>query len=131
MVPTPTAIGLWTCDQIIIDRETVKPSLIGIFTGLAVESFPSDPQRFSVFSSLIDGEGRGRIEVTITSDESGEMIHTLRSGISIPDRLTAVNAAFRLRRVQFPESGVYSIHLLIDGELIAQRRIRVYTDDAD
>jgi hypothetical protein len=48
MTPKPIAIGLLLCDRVIVDKDTNSPSAIGIFTGLAVEHFPSDSQRFSV-----------------------------------------------------------------------------------
>ncbi len=59
MIPRPTAIGMALCDQVIIDDRTKKPSLIGIFTGIAVDDFPSDPQRFSAWAWLTaDGKFR-------------------------------------------------------------------------
>jgi hypothetical protein len=41
MTPKPVAIGLLLCDRVIVDKDSNSPSAIGIFTGLAVESFPS------------------------------------------------------------------------------------------
>lgn len=65
MTPTPIAIGLLLCDRVIVDKDTNSPSAIGIFTGLAVEHFPSDSQRFSVLAVLTDaqGDGRGKLAV--------------------------------------------------------------------
>lgn len=54
MTPKPVAIGLLLCDRTIIDKDTGSPSAIGIFTGLAVDRFPSEPQRFSVLAMLTD-----------------------------------------------------------------------------
>ncbi len=60
MTAKPIAIGLLLCDRVIVDKDTYSPSAIGIFTGLAVESFPSDSQRFSVLSVLTHTQGDGR-----------------------------------------------------------------------
>lgn len=126
MFPAPLAIGLWLCDQVIIDRTTNKPSLIGIFTGLRVESFPSDPQRFSVFAALTNAEGTGSIVLEATDDESGDQIHLQSGDIYFPDRFTVVNASFRTRGVIFPAAGQYTFSIAVDGETVALRRIRVY-----
>jgi hypothetical protein len=65
MTPKPVVIGLLLCDRVIVDKDTNSPSAIGIFTGLAVERFPSEPQRFSVLAVLTDaqGDGRGKLAV--------------------------------------------------------------------
>jgi hypothetical protein len=59
MTPKPVFIGLLLCDRVILDQGTSSPSAIGIFTGLAVESFPSESQRFSVLKVLTDAQGVG------------------------------------------------------------------------
>src|SRR3954465_14500366 len=65
MTPKPVVIGLLLCDRVIVDKDTSSPSAIGIFTGLAVESFPSEPQRFSVLAVLTDAQGEGRGKMTV------------------------------------------------------------------
>src|SRR5438128_12337567 len=65
MTPKPIAIGLLLCDRVIVDKDTNSPSAIGIFTGLAVEDFPSDSQRFSVLTVLTDAQGDGRAKLAV------------------------------------------------------------------
>jgi hypothetical protein len=67
MTPKPISIGLLLCDRVIIDKDTNCPSAVGIFTGLAVEQFPSDPQRFSVLALLTDAQGVGRGKLVVYS----------------------------------------------------------------
>jgi hypothetical protein len=61
MTPDPTALALILCEQVIVDQQTNNPSPINIFTGRAVDKFPSEPQRFSVFGALTDSKGTARI----------------------------------------------------------------------
>jgi hypothetical protein len=63
MTPAPTALGLMLCEQVIFDYRSRSPSPINIFTGLAVERFPSEPQRLSAFAVLSGGFGHGTIEI--------------------------------------------------------------------
>jgi len=62
MSQRPNAISLMLCDQVIFERGTQKPYLLGVFTGVAVDSIPTPPQRFDIFAALTDGLG----DVTIT-----------------------------------------------------------------
>ena len=75
MIQPPKAIGLFLCDQVIFDRDTQKPCLIGCFAGLAVNEFPSGPQRFDVFSVLTDGLGDVTIDLTATHLDTEDEVY--------------------------------------------------------
>jgi hypothetical protein len=128
MTPDPTALALMLCEQVIVDLHSHNPSLVGIFTGLAVEDFPSEAQRFSVFAALTDAQGLGRVEVRCIRLDTGDQVYAQQYPIEFPDRATVVNV--RLRHVRFPVKGAYDFLLLVDGHLISQRRLRVYSVDS-
>jgi hypothetical protein len=126
MVPDPTALALLLCEQVIVDQHSRNPSPINIFTGLAVEQFPSDPQRFSVFAALTDSQGDGRLELRAIRLDTGDQFYGQQHPVHFPNRATVVNVNIRVRGVRFPVAGVYEFLLLIDGSLVAQRKLRVY-----
>jgi hypothetical protein len=126
VIPNPTPVSLILCEQVIVDQSSHNPSPINIFTGLAVESFPSSPQRFSVFAALTDSQGVGRLELRGIRLDTGEQFYSQKYTIDFPDRATVVNVNIRLRNIRFPVAGVYEFLLLIDDHLMAQRRLRVY-----
>lgn len=130
MTPKPVAIGLLLCDRVIVDKDTNSPSAIGIFTGLAVEGFPSEPQRFSVLTVLTDaqGDGRGKLAVYRLDDHwlRQEEIYSTEHMIQFPDRFAVINFNLRVRTIRFPASGSYEFVLFVDADEIAHRRIRVY-----
>ncbi|HVS36892.1 MAG TPA: hypothetical protein VMS17_15135 [Gemmataceae bacterium] len=78
MVQPPRAIGLFLCDQVIIERGTQKASLIGCFAGRAVTAFPSEPQKFDVFAALTDGLGDVTIDLTATHLETDQEVYARR-----------------------------------------------------
>ena len=123
--PAPIAIGLMLCDQIIIDKDTNKPCLIGVFTGLAVHDF-EEPQRFSVFLCLTNGRGQVELELTGVRLDNGESIFRQTYETSFPSPLSVVNVSIRIRSIQFPAAGWYDFVVRAKGELIAQKKIRVY-----
>jgi hypothetical protein len=129
MTPQPTALGLFLCEQVIVDHQTRNPSPINIFTGRAVDGFPSDPQRFSVFAALTDAEGSGTLELVGVRLDSGMRFYGQQHPIQFPDRGTVVNVNVRIRNLRFPAPGWYDLLLLVDGDLVAQRRLRVYRQD--
>jgi hypothetical protein len=130
MTPKPVAIGLLLCDRVIVDKDTNSPSAIGIFTGLAVERFPSEPQRFSVLAVLTDaqGDGRGRLAVYRLDQHwlRQEEIYVTEHAIRFPDRFAVVNFNLRVRTIRFPASGSYELVLFVDADEVAHRRVRIY-----
>jgi hypothetical protein len=127
MVPDPTALALLLCEQVIVDQYSRNPSPIKIFTGLAVERFPSDPQRFSVFAALTDSEGDGRLELRAIRLDTGDQFYAQQFPVHFPDRATVINVNIRVRNIRFPVAGLYEFLLLVDGSLVAQRKLRVYS----
>jgi hypothetical protein len=128
MITRTTALGLAVCETVIVDSHTQNPSLVGIFTGLGVDGFPSDPWRLSVAAFLTGSAGEGTIEVRAIRLATGEQIYRQQGRISFRDQTDVVNVVFRIHKIRFPAPGFYLFQLLIDGQLVptAQRRLRVY-----
>ncbi len=126
MVPHPVVIGLTLCDLVIREERTRKTSTVGAFTGLGMPAFPGVAAPFSVLAVLTDGVGEGTIQLEITRLDTGEDIHAFEGRVVFPDVLAEVTYHLRLRSCMFPEPGLYQLTLLVDGEWVAQRRLRVY-----
>ncbi len=126
MVPRPIAAGLMLCDYVVVEEGTRKISLIGSFSGVRVPSFPFVRPQFCVFASLTDGLGDAMAELAVTHLDSDEEIYSFQRSVRFPDRFTEVRILIRLAAFRFPAPGSYLFTLLIDGEWVAHRRIRVY-----
>jgi hypothetical protein len=121
----PVAVGLMLCDQVIVDKDTYKPSPLGIFTGLAVADF-AESQRFSAFAVLTNGRGEATLELVVFRLDSGDQIYSQRFATTFPDPLAVVNINIRIRRIRFPAAGWYDFVLCVNSQHVCQRRIRVY-----
>ena len=130
MVPPPQALGLTLCDRVIIEQGTKNPTLISTFLARKVEEFPSEPVAFSAFVPLTGSSGTGKIELVAVRLDTLEQIYSQQGEVSFPDRLAVVHAHFRVSKIRFPTPGFYTFMLLVDGDLIAQRRIEVYQREA-
>ena len=126
MIPRPSLIGLWICEQVIIDSRTNNPSLISIYTGRQYPAFPSDPVPFSVFCSLTGTAGSGTMRLDVEQLASGRCIYSRSGPIHFPHRFAVVNISHRIQDVRFPAAGTYMFELFIDDDSVARRRLRVY-----
>ena len=129
MIPTPSAIGLTICDQILIEEGTRRISLIGVSGAIRLSDFPAVAPPFGVFSVLTGGRGDGTLALTITQVETDEEIYRWQHAIRFADRLANVHVVFRIRGCRFPAPGLYLVTLLVDSEWVAQRRIRIIAED--
>jgi hypothetical protein len=126
MSQRPSAVSLMLCDQVIFEEGTQKPYLLGIFTGVAVDGFPTPAQRFDVFAALTDGSGEVALTLSVVHLDVNQEIYTQQLAMRFTDPLRVVNLRFRVRQLIFEAPGTYLFALHVDEEEIAARRIRVY-----
>jgi hypothetical protein len=126
MAQRPSAISLMLCDQVVFEEGTQKPYLLGVFTGIAVDSFPTAPLRFDVFAALTDGAGDVSITLSVVHLETNEEIYAQQMTVHFADPLRVVNLRFRVRRLIFDAAGTYLFAFVANDEEIAARRVRVY-----
>jgi hypothetical protein len=126
MIQPPKALGLFVCEQVLFDRDTQRPCLIGCMAGMAVTEFPSGPQRFHIFAALTDGLGTVTIDLGITHLDTEEQVYTRRGALPFPDPLRVVHLRCRIADCSFPYSGTYWIALSAGDVEIAGCRLRVY-----
>ena len=126
MVPKPIALALFVCDYVIVEERTKKISLIGNFTGIGVDHFPAAVPPISIFAVLTEGIGDATIEIVVARLDTAEDLFVYRSSLHFPEKLVEVPFHVRLKQCSLPSAGIYQFTLLVDGEWIAQRRIRAH-----
>src|SRR5438552_2682291 len=114
------------CDQVVFEQGTQKPYLLGVFTGIAAENFPTIPRPFDVFAALTDGLGRVTMTLSVVHLDADQEIYSQSVTIRFPDPLRVVNVRIRVRRLSLEIAGTYLFTLTVDDEEIASRRVRVY-----
>jgi hypothetical protein len=125
MIPRPTPVCLSLCDSVIVEEGTRKISLINSFSTIRLSQFPKAPQPFCVFSTLTDAQGEGMVELSVTRLETDEEIYAVRRTLGFADRVTDLSVLYRIGNCVFPARGAYLFTILVDGEWIAHRRIRL------
>ena len=125
MSQRPTALGLLVCEQLIVEAKTLNITLVNCFTAKKVERFPSEPQRFTVFAALTDGQGLIGLDVVIRRLSDLRTIYRASVSQRFLDPLQEVRFWLGVTRCSFPSAGAYEISLFADRELIGQYRLTV------
>ena len=126
MPQQPSSISLMLCDQVVYEHGTQKPYLLGVFTGVAADQFPTASQRFDIFAALTDGLGDVKMILRVVHLDTNQEIYTQEMTITFPDPLQVVNLRFRVRQLIYEAAGTYLFALTADDEEIAARRVRVH-----
>jgi hypothetical protein len=129
MKQRPVAIGLFTCEQVIIDEGTRNFTLVNCFSRQAVKEIPSAPLPFVVFALLTDGIGEIRLEVRIRRLDTLELIFESTATARFTDPMHEMRCQIRVRDCSFPVAGPSEVALFADEEPIAHRRIVIFTED--
>ncbi len=135
MAIPPLCLGVLICRNAVRDPDTHKYHLLGVSNFFAVPSLPEKTQ-LTLFLSLIEVNGSYHVEVRIVEvDDDSEAIFRTSGTLEGNDPLAVFQFAMTPFNVEFTRAGEYRLQLLIDGEIIAERklavRIRGGGDDGD
>jgi hypothetical protein len=126
VIQPPKALALFLCDQVIFERGTDKPSLIGLFDTLRLPAVPGLAPRFDVYAALTDGLGTITVDLVVLSlDDEERQVYGLSAEVQFPSPLFVVHLRLRLAAWQVLAEGAYALSLLVNGEELAQRRLQV------
>src|SRR5437588_13121324 len=120
MNPQPIAVGLFLCQQVIVEERTRNITLVNSFNRRTAHEFPSPPQQFAVYAMLTNGRGEATLALSVSRLDSLEEIYRRAAHVTFADPLRQVRLWFRVKSCSFPEPGAYQVTLEADGELIIQ-----------
>jgi hypothetical protein len=125
MQQPPVAIGLLTCEQVIVEERTRNVTPVNCFASREVAHFPSEALPFVVFAVLTNGIGELRLEVRISRLDKLDLVYRRTETYRFGDPLQEVRTIIRIRDCSFPVSGHYEVMLLANNELVAHRKILI------
>jgi hypothetical protein len=125
MSQRPAALGVFVCEQVIIEDGKKNVTPVNCFARRTVQRIPSETVSFVVCSVLSDGNGEVAIDLTIQRLDTLEEIHHRSISVRFRDPLQDVLCVFRIRDFSFPMAGAYQVSLFADKDVIAQRRFRI------
>jgi len=125
----PRCVALVTCDGIVIDPSTGKPSLVGVFHHLSASRFPVIIAGRSIWIELAGGSSPAALRLRFTGPSAQGRASSclaerpLRVAFSDPGPIEAVHVPFPT--VLVPVAGEYTVELIADGVAIMSRPVSV------
>ena len=123
--PIPVALSINICDTIIRDEITKKVSLIGLFSAIKANTFPSTHPLFHIYVALTNGHGVYKTALRIVSVENGGIVLNIDGDLNIIDPLQVVELNIALQELRFTKPGKYSVQVLCNSELVGSRDFMV------
>lgn len=122
MSQVPVAVGLFLCEQAIIEEQTHNITLVNTFTRRVVDEIPWAPTNFVLFAVLTDGLGDVPLNLLIYRLHDMEEVFASSGKMRFTNPLNELRCLLRVRNCLFTEEGFYQVTLLAAGEQVAQRR---------
>ncbi len=121
----PVAQALYLCDG-HLGLSGGKTDLIGLFNSIRAASYPHVLNQIVVFARLLQGLGQVPFYVDIRFAATQQLVHVSSTHtLQFPDRDTVVEMALTLKRIRFPQAGIYLVELYCDAQWVADVRVLV------
>lgn len=129
--PHPVVKAFLVCDQVIHDMQTGKKTLVGVFHELRADRFPAVHPALWIYANLTNARGKYTIEIQLFDVERNNVLGRGKPPeIDIPGPLQTTEISAQLRSIALPGPGTYEFHLLVNGELLATKAVRVSAIEA-
>lgn len=122
----PTPIALVVCDSIYTEENSGKTALVGLFNGIAVQSFPAKHARMGVFASLTGLRDGSVAKLEIVHGETDEVVVSAQGPFPKGfTPITVVDMNFVFNNVIFTSEGSYYIRFWANDHVLMQRPFHV------
>jgi hypothetical protein len=114
-------------------RNAVNPHLFNVLglltniTALDDQPYPLLYPELCVLVFLTEGRSVGKAQIVCVYEETGQRVFgsSVRELQFTPDPLGVLGLAFHLADCRFPRPGMYSFQLWYNGEVLAERPLRL------
>ena len=118
---TPYPLAILLCDQIIVDEQSKKKTLVGIFDVIYAKGFPAQHPSLSVYARLTDAEGQYSFRMDYVQVKNDQLIGKGEvPSITITDRLKVQELVMQFPPIAIPEPGEYEFRLWANDRYIGR-----------
>ena len=125
-IPPPTVSPcMLFCDGVIVERGTLKMTLIGTHSGVAAHSYPSPPRDLHVYVELSSfvGDVAVRLRCERIDQAETEEVHSTTHKAHFRGKLVVEQLHIVWPLFQFPAAGKYVFQLWCQDQCVAERRL--------
>src|SRR5262249_45706043 len=121
--PVPSVLAMLACDQIIIDQQTQKKSLIGVFDNINAPAFPA-ALNFAVYAKLADAEGPYRFMLRVVNLKDESLLGKMEVEGNVQTKTEPMELAIYLMGIPLPEPGKYELQLYANDVYLSRITMR-------
>jgi hypothetical protein len=124
MYPAPSCSAVLFADQIIVDAETGKKTLVGLYSNIYSSRLPLR-KKLNIFVDICDACGRYDFELElIRLEDEAKIASGAIKGVNASDRLSSVEVIIQLAAA-IRSFGTYEFRMLYGNNLVASKTFRV------
>lgn len=122
----PSLLSVLICDTVIVDAESQKKTLVGLFDMVAVSQVPFI-QKVGFYAKLTDLEGTYtfRIRLVQLGEEEQLLVEGTAGPYEVDDRLTCIEIALNLPPVPISEYGRYEFQFFANDMYVGRAMMNV------
>lgn len=122
----PRCKVLLLCDQVIIERDTEKVSIIGSFISVAVAKSAPQLGAFTAYLELAEGTGECRVTMEMHDlREDAIVFATEPVSVRFETRLDTLGVMVHWPSIQIDHEGAFDLIVFADGIEIERRQLQV------
>jgi hypothetical protein len=108
-LPPPITLAVVVCDAIWGEPLTSKPSLLGLFSEIAAETFPVIYPNVAVYICMTDAHGKVPVELRLVdTDEEHEPLLRVEDELDFSDRRAMMEWELQMEDVEFPAPAIFA-----------------------
>ncbi len=120
----PVLLSILFADRVITENNN-KKGIIGTFDRFMSPSFPVVFPPWALYIAVTNLVGRHDFSISLEIMETGREILPINGDFNSMTLDDVVELTLNLNGVTFPEPGRYNLSVLVDGELIGNRVLKV------
>jgi len=118
-------LALLLCDQIIVDRDTGKRSLIGLFEMINTRRFRTTASDFCIYASVARGSSTETRYYLELEAPDGELLVKAILDVDEWGPTDIFQFEMRVSGMALPTWGVYHARVFVQGRVLLERRLLV------
>ncbi len=131
--PKPEMLALLICESVIEDSLSKNKTIVSTFNKIIYKAYPARHDRLAAFLSMTGGHGDYELKMRIVHADAApgeDMLLEVGGQVVFANPLAVVELTLDLRGLTIPRPGVYAIQVVIDGDVVKQRRFEASLIDA-
>lgn len=122
-MPPPICLALVLADAIHSDPATDKLTILGTFSSIWAQTFPSAPITIAVYGVLTEGYGQRKITIRFVKTADDSIVAQAGQDCDFADPRVVVDIQAKFVGLVFPEPGEYCVQILSGDDILIERRL--------